>query len=122
MLEISTAKTRQVKRVNIDGHVYSVRKLGAGEQLTMSQYMRKITKVDARIKAGEMLTDAEEEQAEKYSTDLLDILASCFDDGGDGSKAKGLVNSLAPDELQEVIAEIFKDDDKQPDTITAPTS
>ena len=122
MLEISTAKSRQIKRVNIDGHVYSVRKLGAGEQLTMSQYMRKITKFDSRIKAGEILTDAEEEQAEKYSSDLLNILASCFDDGGDGSKAKELVNSLTADELASIVEEIFKEDEKQPNAITAHTS
>lgn len=113
MLEISTGKNR--KEVNIDGHVYLVRKPGAGEQLTISQAMRELNKYEGRTD----LTDDEEGKAIDLSQKIIDLMAACFDDQGDGSKSRELINSLAPDELQNVLAEIFKDEPEPATTNTA---
>lgn len=109
MLQITTSNLKTRKKVEIDGQPYTVRKLGAGEQLTLSQYMREIKKLDKKEKAG-TLTDAEEAEALKMTEDTMNIMAACFDDGGDGSKSKQLVKSLSVDELQAVLDEIFKNE------------
>lgn len=110
MIEISTGKLIQRKKVKIDNHIYLVRKLGGGEQLDLSQAVREIKKYENRSD----LTDAEEEKLIKLSKKVMDTMADCFDDGEGGSKAHKLINSLAPEELQLIMSQIFEETNEKP--------
>lgn len=108
MIEITTAKLGSRKNIKIDGHVYSVRKPGAGEQLSISQMVREVNKY-AEIEKTRTLTAEEEKFILDKTARMMEIMTACFDDLGDGSKSKALVDSLSMDELQAVIEEIFAD-------------
>ncbi len=112
MRSISTNKLSQRKHVEVDGHYYIVRRIGAGDQLTFSQYMRELEKLDKIEKSGNKLTKAETRRVLEIEASALDISAGCFDDQGDGSKSKELVRNLSSDELAELMKQIF---DEQPE-------
>lgn len=112
MLQIETSKLKSRKNVEIDGHPYVVRKPGAGEQLAMSQKLRQLGKYDAK----KDLTDEEQADIERISNEVIKQMAACFNDGGDGTKSMELVSQLSPEELQDILAEIFKDEAPKADT------
>lgn len=101
MLQINTSTLKSRKKVEIDGHGYSVRRLGAGEQLTLSQQMRELKS----LRSSE--SDEDAQKVEQISRDVLNLMANCFDDGVSGKKSKQLVHSLAPEELEEILDTIF---------------
>lgn len=105
MLEISTSALKTRKKVQIDGHGYTVRRLGAGEQLTLNQMLREAKKLEAGLKDSP--DDALEAKAEELSQKMIDVFAGLFDDGGDGSKSKALIASLNEFEIQELFIQIF---------------
>jgi len=105
MLEINTGQLRNRKKVLIDSHEYTVRKLGAGEELQISQMareMEKLTKKDAT-----KLTDKEADRGVELANAIFAIMVSTFDDGLDGTMSKELIGSLTQGELQELYAQIF---------------
>lgn len=108
MLQINTNSLNSRKKVEIDGHPYTVRRYGAGEQLTLNKMQRESNKLAPRLSQADV-TEAEIEKAEKLSVKLIDIFAGLFDDGGDGSKSRKLVESLSPDEVSELFMQIFDD-------------
>jgi hypothetical protein len=112
VLQISTNKLSQRKHVEIDGHYYIVRRIGAGDQLTFSQYMRELEVLDKKEKSGNKLTESEIKRVTEIEAAALDISAGCFDDQGDGSKSKELVRNLSSDELAEIMRQVF---DEQPE-------
>lgn len=113
MLQINTRELKSRKKVLIDGHEYLVRRLGAGEELTLSQMMRKLDKLSKK-EDDNTLSDTEQEEALKLARDTLDILAGTFDDGGDGKKAKALIEGLNSEELKEIYDTIFADAEPEP--------
>lgn len=121
MLEINTNTLKSRKKVLIDGQQYIVRKLGAGEELSLSQAMRKLEKLGNKEKSGD-LTEAEQDQAIKLAQSTLDTLISTFDDGGDGSKAKALISGLSAEELKEVYDKIFEEQSEPNETNTPEAS
>lgn len=109
MLEISTNTLKARKRVEIDGQPYTVRKLGAGEQLAINQLLREAKKLEATI-TDDSVTDEQEAEIEQISQKIMSTFAGLFDDGGDGSKSRALISSLNEDEIQEMFVQIFKDE------------
>lgn len=107
MLQITTNELKNRKKVEIDGQTYIVRRLGAGDQLTVSQYMRELKRLAKKEEAGGSLSEQEDKRLAEIEASYLQILANCFDDLSDGEKSKTLVRSLTPDELAEVMDQIF---------------
>jgi hypothetical protein len=106
MLQISTNRLSQRKNVEIDGHHYIVRRMGAGDQLSISQYMRELTALSKK-ETDNKLTKQDQDRVAEIELEALKISARCFDDQGDGTKALELVKSLSPDELTEMMQQIF---------------
>lgn len=106
MLEITTSNLKTRKKVEIDGHPYTVRKLGAGEQLALNQMLRKAKALEQKLNDGDS-SEQDELAAEKLSEKMVTILAGLFDDGGDGGKSRALVSSLGDIEIAELFAQIF---------------
>lgn len=109
MLEIKTNQFATRKPVNIDGHEYIVRKPGAGEQLILQQKMRRVKELD-RLQKANSLSEEQEVELENLGADMLDLTASLFDDGGDGSKSKELVRSLSDEEVTLLLTKVFNED------------
>lgn len=108
MRQISTNKLGSRKHVEIDGHYFIVRRMGAGDQLTISQYMREL-QVMAKKEQSKTLSDEDYKRIGEIEQAVLDISARCFDDQGDGSKSKELIKSLTQEELTEVMETIFNE-------------
>lgn len=96
-------KTKKPRHVEIDGVSYYVRNLGAGEQLSLSQIQRRITKLST------VKEPSEEEQDEllDLTTKLFSTIASAFDDGGDGSKTKAMFDKLDAEDLSLLLEQVF---------------
>lgn len=109
MLEINTNKLSQRKHVEIDGHYYIVRKMGAGDQLTISQYLRELEILSQKEKRTP-LSKEEVQRVAQIEKASLEISARCFDDQEDGKKSWALVSGLTPEELVELMGQIFKDE------------
>jgi hypothetical protein len=109
MLQIKTNQLKARKKVLIDDHEYTVRRLGAGEELALSQAYREMKKLEKKAKA-EKSTDADDDKALELANKVFNVLAGTFDDGGDGRKSRELVSSLSNDELKEVYDTIFKEE------------
>lgn len=106
MLQLSTNKLSQRKNVEIDGHHYIVRRMGAGDQLSVSQYMRELSALGKKEQNQE-LSQKELDRVAEIELEALQISARCFDDQGDGTKSLALVKSLTPEELTELMSQIF---------------
>lgn len=108
MLQITTNKLSQRKHVEIDGHYYIVRRMGAGDQLSVSQYMRELEAL-AKKEKKEPLSEDELKRVSEIEKTALEISARCFDDQEDGEKSRQLVYSLTPEELAELMKQIFNE-------------
>ncbi|UNQ40949.1 hypothetical protein MPC38_06775 [Prescottella equi] len=109
MIEIATSKLSSRKKVLIDGHDYTVRKLSAGDELAISQILRKLNRLQEKAKAG-IFSAKEEEEFNALQEQSLKIYADTFDDGGDGTKSLELISRLSYDERTEVYDMIFNAD------------
>lgn len=109
MKQISTAKLGGRKKVEIDGHAFSVRKMGAGESLALSQSQRRIEVLAKKEEAG-TITEAEKDEFLKLGSSFIDAMASLYDDGVGGKKAQELIRSLSPEELAEMNKQIWEVD------------
>lgn len=111
MLQISTKTLVDYKKVEIDGHVYTIRlKASAGDQLTISQLMRELTVLSEKEKA-KRLTKADEERVSQIEEEIIKVTSRAFDDGGDGSKSIELVKSLDEDQMQ-ALMKMLQDEPK----------
>lgn len=109
MIEINTNKLATRKFVKIDGHDYTVRKLGAGDELAISQIIRTLNRLQDKAKDG-TFTAKDEAKFTELQERSLKIYAATFDDGGDGSKSLELISRLSYDERTEVYDLIFNAD------------
>lgn len=107
MQQISTNKLSGRKHVEIDGHYYIVRKMGAGDQLTLSQCMRELDFLAKKENSKTGLTEEDNSRLAEIERISLDLTVRCFDDQEDGTKAKKLIESLTPDEITEIMDRIF---------------
>lgn len=95
--------------VEIDGHVYTVRRMGNIEQIEYDRGLRRINQL-AVIEKDRKLTEEELSELEQINSTLNDFFVNLFDDGGDQSKSKKLVASFSDVELGLVLGKIFKRD------------
>lgn len=122
-VSISTSKYIKTVKAKIDGHVYTVRKLGAGEALDMSMLASEaqkgeITILNLRGKYEKAQTEEEkmalvQEISEammplaRMNERIKEIYYNLFDDGEDGSRTKKLVDSLGMENMRKVYDEIM---------------
>ncbi len=123
-IAISTSKYITTVKAKIDDRVYTVRKIGAGEQLDLSREIGKIGEyqVEALNLRGKYETATDEESKSKLLAEILKISEAIgeindrieaiyiglFDDGEDGSYSKRLVHSLGIENVQKVYDEIME--------------
>lgn len=108
MIEISTSSLTTRKKQKIDGHEYTVRKLGAGEELLLSEISRKILAMLTDL-SNDDWNEKSSKEYNKLKQQTLDIYTATFDDGGDQSKSRALIERLSDDERNEIYGIIFGD-------------
>lgn len=122
MITISTSDYIKTKSVNIDGKVYEVRNLGAGDSLDISRLSRGLMK--AGRKAEELQNKQVEgnddvysefdkvmDEVETINEKILAIYAKLFTPT-DGGNSRELVKTLGTQGVQAMIERIFEDDNK----------
>lgn len=122
-IAISTSKFIKTVKAKIDDRVYTVRKIGAGEQLDLSREVGKIGEyqVQALNLRGRYETAKDDATKEKLLEEIMKvseaigaindrieaIYCGLFDDGEDGSHAKRLVHMLGIENIQKVYDQIM---------------
>lgn len=123
-IAISTSKYIKTVRAKIDGRIYTVRKIGAGEGLDLSALLGELQKQSVEILnlRGKIDTAESDEKRKEYTDELLksmkpfaelqerieEIYIGLFDDGEDGKYSKALVRSLGIDNTNAVYNEIME--------------
>ena len=122
----STSNYIKTKQGEIDGVVYTVRRLGAGSELDIAAISARIVRLQeeleilqkdiagakneaAQLKAVADNADVLEKMAEEQAN-LEKVYATLFDDGGDQSKSRELVHKLGPDGTKKLLDDIFEEE------------
>lgn len=122
-IAISTSKFIKTVKAKIDDRIYTVRKIGAGEQLDLSREVGKIGEyqVQALNLRGKYETAKDDATKQKLLEEIMKvseaigaindcieaIYCGLFDDGEDGSHAKQLVHMLGIENIQKVYDQIM---------------
>ena len=122
-VSISTSKYITTIKAVIDGHTYTVRKIGAGEQLDLSREFSKLqelqleaTNLHAKYEVAKTKEDKNKLEIEyinvaKPLADIMerieDIYINLFDDGEDGKYSRQLVHSLSIGDVRKIYDEIM---------------
>jgi hypothetical protein len=107
-LSIQTNQLKTRKHVIIDGHPYTVRRLGNIERMDLDQYIRRLGALAATEKASDGKLSAEESaEVDELSRKIQNLVIGQFDDGGDQSLSRALVASLTEDEIGVLMEKIF---------------
>lgn len=104
MLEITTDKNKNRKKLLLDGYTYMVRRPGAGESLDLTQFGKQVERWEKR----DDLTPEEEKEFTDTSMRSLGTILSFFDSLG-SEEAQAHLKSIDPEELMGVIDKVFKD-------------
>lgn len=104
MLEITTNRDKNRKKLLLDGFTYMVRRPGAGESLDLAQFGKE---VEALEKRKTDLTDEEQKDFEEKSVKMLRIILSFFDCLG-SKEAEASLQSIDPEELMGVVKQVFE--------------
>lgn len=117
MITITTNDIINSKKAEIDKHVYTVRKMGAGDQLDLSQYITQLNKVQEEIKnlegkkkSGLDVNKEQQKFVEKFNSiynGIIDCYARLFDDGEDGKKSRELVKKVGIENIGNILNQIF---------------
>lgn len=115
MVEIKTNELKTRKKQVIDGHEYTVRRMGNIEQLNMAQYVQRLQELEEVEKQNKdkPLSKAHIQEVADLSKKLDMMFVNLFDDGGDQSKSLALVSSLTDTEIGLLLGQIFGSDDGQ---------
>lgn len=143
-ITISLSNVHNVKKVHIDEiGDFKVRKMGAGEELDLSDKLRRLNEIieelneldfkGINLKNPSKKDIAELKRLTKRSESLMDEIneikrfelecyARCFDDGEDGKNTKKLLDSLDDESRAELFKQIFDQPKvlKKPESATLP--
>lgn len=125
-ISLNLQDIRKTKTVKIGDDIYTVRRLGAGEEMKLSVGWTKtrkileklksvdLTKFDLRTKEGRAGLTEVQKELDKHANELkkikeieLTLFKACFDDGADGEKTNNLIDSLSDEERNELYKRIF---------------
>lgn len=134
-ISISTSKYIKTIKAKIDDHVYTVRKIGAGEQLDLSNLASEAQRVHVGVLnlRGKYETTEDKDEKDKLLSEIMEamkplseiehrieeIYCGLFDDGDDGKYSKALVKKLGIDNIQAVYAEVIGQIDGKTDKESA---
>lgn len=107
MKQINTASLGERPKLEIDGHLYTVRKMGAGESLASSQMQRRL-EVLAKKEEAKTITEEEKDEVLSLGSAFIDMMASFYDDGEDGSRSKKLISGLSQDEITALYEKVWE--------------
>lgn len=120
-INISTSNLIETKEARIDGKLYKVRKLGAGDQLDISKYSRQLTKLASEVSKMQRRIDSGDDSVanlnklnkalddiEKTQDKIEKIAAGLFKplDGGDSI---AIIKSVGIDNLKKLLNMIFSE-------------
>lgn len=116
--QTNTLKSR--RKAVIDGHEFTVRRMGNIERLEVLQAQDEIKAIIDKYPQDVKDEDIKPADMEVVNTKALqsaEILVGLFDDGGDQSKSRALVRSLEDDDIIDIIEKVFsqtevKEDEK----------
>lgn len=103
MLEIKTNQLKTRKKQVIDGHEYTIRKMGNIEMMNLSQYTTRLQEL-ADIEKKQKLTVEQSAEVDKISESISFMTIGLFDDGGDQSKSRQLIPTLSDEEINYIFA------------------
>lgn len=117
MISISTNNLISSVKAEIDGNVFTVRKIGAGDQLDMSQIITDMQKdkqellnLSGKEKSGADVTEERLKAINKFGkhyTALEEAYAKLFDDSESKEKSIDLVRRIGVDNMAKVLKQIF---------------
>lgn len=129
IISISTRNFIKTIDAKIDGHGYTIRKMGAGEELDLSRELSTLTTFKSKILniQGKIEAEKDEEKQAKLMAEFQKIMADfsvvndrieeayirLFDDHEDGSRARNLIHSLGIGNTQKVYAQIMEQADAE---------
>lgn len=126
-ITISTKQFIKTKEAEIDGYVYTVRRMGAGTSLDMSKNMSELQslrtdflnlqakmKVEGNQKRQDVLLGDMHELSGKLNRIIGEIeasYASLFDDHQDGSIALKMIHTVGFENVPAILEQIFGESD-----------
>lgn len=122
-IQISTTQFIARKGAIIDGHEYSVRKIGAGTQLDLSREFATVEALrqDSLNEMGKLESETDPKKKEAIQGKMLalsgkladtitkieEIYASLFDDGEGGERSKKLMHDVGIDNVANLYNQIW---------------
>jgi len=94
--EIRTRDFATRRKVDIDGVIYTVRRLGAGEELRASQMSREADKMADNLRKKGEISKKAMSRLEELTKESLELYIGIFDDGTkDGKHSRKLIEELS---------------------------
>lgn len=107
MLELQTQSLESRKQVKIDGHVYTVRPAGAGDDMKLNLVLAKIKRLAEKANKTKKESAKDIEEVAQLQKEAIQVVSSRYDDGADGSIALELISKLSPADRYSIEAKIF---------------
>lgn len=106
MYEIRTSDYVKVKTISIDGNIWTMKSLGAGEDLALSQSQRRLKQLQKKID-NDTATDEEYKQYDKLEQRLYDVFSKIFkDETEDNSQVKEWIENTPLDSITAIFQDI----------------
>lgn len=116
MITISIDKYIKYIPVVIDDTKYQVRRIGAGEQLDISQILSEMQKLRADVLNSKENTEKASKAVEKFgklSEKLEKVFCNLFKDENGGKDVENLVHKLGIENISKLITDIFSESDNE---------
>lgn len=107
MLELNTTDLASRKKVKIDGHIYTVRPSGAGDDMKLNMVLAQLKKLAEKADKNKNETAKDITTIAELQKQAIKVVSDRYDDGGDGSKAFDLITRLSPTDRYALEAQIF---------------
>lgn len=104
MLEITTKRDKNLKKILLDGYTYTVRQPGAGESLDLAQFGKEVEQLEKQAD----LTSSDKADFSDKSMHALRVILSFFDCLGN-KQAEAHLQSIDPEELMLVVKQVFEE-------------
>lgn len=120
-MSLPSFQTNQLKsrrKALIDGHEFTVRRMGNIERLEVLQAQDEINAILNKYPKDVKDKDIKQEDMDRVNQMALssaEVLIGLFDDGGDQSKSRALVRSLDDGDIISIIDEVFRQTDTKPE-------
>lgn len=107
MLELHTKDLDSRKQAKIDGHVYTIRPAGAGDDMKLNVVLAKIKANAEKVTRKKVETAKDIAEVAELQAEAIRVVSARYDDGGDGSKAFELISTLSPVDRYKIEEQVF---------------